>query len=87
LHGEGKTIEYNLLDFYDSDSNTSSMARSTGYTCTACVNLLANKLFEKKGIFPPEMIGSEKICFDFVFNYLKERGVNWTKKNNLHHQF
>ena len=81
LHGEGKTVEYNLLDVYDTGSNTSSMARSTGYTCTACVNLLAKKLFEKKGIFPPEMIGSEKPCFDFVINYLKERGVNWTKKN------
>lgn len=81
LHGEGKTIEYNLLDVYDTASATSSMARSTGYTCTACVNLLAKKLFSKKGIFPPELIGSEKICFDFVVNYLKERGVIWTKKN------
>ncbi|MDQ6903796.1 MAG: saccharopine dehydrogenase NADP-binding domain-containing protein [Bacteroidota bacterium] len=81
LHGEGKTVEYNLLDVYDTGSNTSSMARSTGYTCTACVNLLAKKLFEKKGIFPPELIGSDKACFDFVVNYLKDRGVNWTKKN------
>ena len=53
------------------------MARTTGYTCTAAVNLLIKKLFNKKGIFPPEFIGSNKECFDFVMNYLKERNVIW----------
>lgn len=80
LHGEGKTIEYNLLDYYDAESQTSSMARTTGYTCTASVNLLARNLFTKKGVFPPELIGDDKACFDFVFNYLKERSVNWKRK-------
>jgi lysine 6-dehydrogenase len=80
LHGEGKTVEYNLLDYYDAASQTSSMARTTGYTCTASVNLLAKNLFTKKGVFPPELIGDDKTCFDFVFNYLKERSVNWKRK-------
>jgi saccharopine dehydrogenase-like NADP-dependent oxidoreductase len=80
LHGEGKTIEYNLLDYYDSLTETSSMARTTGYTCAASVNLLVNKLFTKKGVFPPELIGDDKACFDFVLNYLKERSVIWKKK-------
>jgi len=80
LHGEGKTIEYNLIDYYDATTQTSSMARATGYTCTASVNLLVNKMFTKKGVFPPELIGDDKTCFDFVLNYLKERGVIWKKK-------
>ena len=80
LHGEGKTIEYNLLDYYDVATQTSSMARTTGYTCTASVNLLANKLFTKKGVFPPELVGDDKACFDFVLNYLEERSVIWKKK-------
>ncbi len=80
LHGEGKTIEYNLLDYYDAVTQTSSMARTTGYTCTAAVNLLANKMVSKKGVFPPELIGDDKVCFEFVLNYLKERGINWKKK-------
>jgi len=80
LHGEGKTIEYHLLDYYDAASQTSSMARTTGYTCTASVNLLAKNLFTKKGVFPPELVGDNKACFDFVFNYLKERSVNWRRK-------
>lgn len=77
VKGKGKTIEYNLLDRYDAATATSSMARTTGYTCTAAVNLIAKKLFNEKGVFPPELIGSDKKCFDFVMGYLKNRRINW----------
>lgn len=80
LHGEGKTIEYNLLDKYDTVTQVSSMARTTGYTCTAAVHLLARQMVAKKGVFPPELLGDDKTCFDFVLNYLHERNVNWIKK-------
>lgn len=72
-----KTIEYNLLDRYDATTKTSSMARTTGYTCTAAVNLIAKRLFTAKGVFPPELVGKDKKCFDFVIEYLKERKVIW----------
>ncbi|RXK60536.1 saccharopine dehydrogenase [Lacibacter luteus] len=81
LHGEGKTIEYDLLDKYDTATQTSSMARTTGYTCTAALQLMAQNLFTEKGVFPPELIGHRKDCFDFVLNYLEQRGVHWKKKN------
>ena len=75
IKGEGKTIGYNLLDRYDTTTMTSSMARTTGYTCTAALNLIAKKMFAEKGVFPPELIGKDKSCFDFVMNYLRERNV------------
>ena len=78
--GERQTIEWSLLDFYDPETKISSMARTTGYTCTAAVNLLTQNLFSEKGVFPPELVGRHKSCFDFVLNYLKERKVNWVKK-------
>lgn len=78
--GKEKKIEFLLLDRYDSDTNTTSMARTTGYTCTAAVNLLAKKMFSEKGVFPPELVGKNKECFDFVINYLKERKVVLTKE-------
>lgn len=77
--GSPVTVEYNLLDWYDPATQTSSMARTTGYTCTAVVNLLAKGMFTEKGVFPPELLGKEKECFDFVISYLGERGVNWKK--------
>ena len=79
-NGKDKTVEWSLLDYYDDETNTSSMARTTGYTCTAAVNLIAQNLFNEKGVFPPELVGKHKNCFDFVFEYLKERKVNWVKK-------
>jgi lysine 6-dehydrogenase len=82
VRGEGKTIEYSLLDRYDMATDTSSMARTTGYTCTAAVNLITKKLFNEKGVFPPELVGKHKNCFDFVMNYLKERRVNWVVKES-----
>jgi lysine 6-dehydrogenase len=80
VHGEGKNIEWSLLDHYDKETKISSMARTTGYTCTAAVNLIAHGLFTEKGVFPPELVGKHKTCFDFILNYLKERKVNWVKK-------
>src|SRR5687768_3252400 len=79
LHGEKdgkkKTVEYNLLDHYDPETKNSSMARTTGYTCTAAVNLIALKFFNEKGVFPPELVGKHKACFDFVLSYLAERKI------------
>ena len=76
---EPKIVEWNLLDYYDSETKISSMARTTGYTCTAGVELIAKNLFNEKGVFPPELVGKHKNCFDFVLEYLKERKVNWIK--------
>lgn len=79
IKADNKTIEYNLYDEYDPVTNISSMARTTGYTCSAAVNLISKGLFNRKGVYPPELIGSEKTCFEFVLDYLKERNVIWKK--------
>lgn len=75
-----QTIEYTLQDRYDVKSQTTSMARSTGYTCTAAVHLIAQKLFKESGVFPPEKVGRHQACFNFMIQYLKERNVIWEKK-------
>ena len=77
---KSKTIEYSILDRYDPITKTSSMARTTGYTCTAAANMLADGLFNKKGIFPPEWIGKDQACFDYIMDYLRKRNVNWKKR-------
>ncbi len=80
IKGEGKTISYELYDEYDSHTQTSSMSRTTGYACTAALHLLANGLFTAKGVFPPELVGHDASCFDFIMDYLKQRGIIYTKK-------
>lgn len=66
---------YNLLDRHDKKTNIHSMARTTGYTATTMVRLLAKGMFDQKGICPPEYIGQKSECVDFVLNELKEKGV------------
>lgn len=78
-NGEAKRVEYNMLDKYDPLTKTSSMSRTTGYTCTAAVQLIIKNLFTEKGVFPPELVGKYKNCFDFVLQHLAQRGVHWKK--------
>ena len=68
--GEKVTYTYSLLDRFQ--NNTISMARTTGFTCTAVANLVLEKKFNKPGISPPEFLGSS---FEYVNRYLLQRGV------------
>lgn len=74
-NGQEKKIQYHLLDRTDKKTNTLSMARTTGYTCTAAVHLVLNKSFTRKGISPPEYLGEEEQNFQFMIDYLKARDV------------
>lgn len=80
VEGNEKTIIYHLHDAYDELTETSSMARTTGYTATAAVNLFLNGFFNEKGVFPPELVGKHKSCFKYVLNYLRARDVIYTKQ-------
>lgn len=73
--GKNEEIIYSLYDEYDSATQTSSMARTTGYTATAAANLFLKGIFTEKGVFPPELIGKHEEVFHFVLNYLEERNV------------
>jgi len=75
--GEIETVVYDLYDEYDAVTGVSSMARTTGYTATAVVNWLLESGFNEVGVFPPELIGHKSACFDFVMNYLNQRGVRY----------
>lgn len=77
-NGLPKTYEYNLLDKTDKSTNTLSMARTTGYTCTAAAHLVADGKFNRKGICPPEYLGENENNFNYIKQYLQERGVVYT---------
>jgi saccharopine dehydrogenase-like NADP-dependent oxidoreductase len=75
IRGEGKVVTYHLLDRFDKKTNTISMARTTGYTATAVANLVLHGKYDHKGISPPEYLGKSQENFQFILNYLQERGV------------
>jgi hypothetical protein len=37
-------------------------------------------LFTEKGVFPPELIGNQKDCFEYILNYLNDRNVVYKKE-------
>tara|TARA_B100000902_G_C27272271_1_gene896924 strand:- start:222 stop:1325 length:1104 start_codon:yes stop_codon:yes gene_type:complete len=74
---EDVTYQYNLLDRYQDD--TISMARTTGFTCTAVANLVLDGKYNRVGISPPEYLGEH---FEFVKSYLEARNVKYKIKRN-----
>ena len=78
--GKYYTWIYDLYDRYNKETGTLSMARTTGYTCTAIANLILEGKFRKIGINPPEYVGEKKENFQYILNYLEERGVQYNVK-------
>ncbi|WP_319481863.1 saccharopine dehydrogenase C-terminal domain-containing protein [uncultured Draconibacterium sp.] len=74
-NGAEKTFTYHLLDKYDRESQTISMARTTGYACTSVANLVLDGTFNTPGVNAPEAVGAQPGNLSYIFQYLKERGV------------
>jgi saccharopine dehydrogenase-like NADP-dependent oxidoreductase len=75
--GTSRRYTYELFDRYDEQSGVHSMARTTGYTATVAVRLLAEGLYTTPGITPPEFLGRHDACLSFLLDGLKERGVEY----------
>jgi len=82
-NGEREEVVFNMYDEYCSKTETSSMARTTGYTATAAANLFLEGLFREKGVFPPELVGRHQVCFDYFMDYLKKRDLHYIKSCRL----
>ncbi|MCK9613198.1 MAG: saccharopine dehydrogenase C-terminal domain-containing protein [Bacteroidales bacterium] len=76
---DGKKLRYtfDLLDRYDEETQTHSMARTTGYTATVALRMIANGLYKQTGLSVPEYIGKYPECVKFMLNGLAERDVNY----------
>ncbi|MFW5707059.1 MAG: saccharopine dehydrogenase C-terminal domain-containing protein [Bacteroidota bacterium] len=79
IEGEQKTVVYDLYDEFDQTEKLTSMARTTGFTATAHAELILQSRFSGKGVFPPELVGMDPDCFEFVIQYLNDRKVNYVK--------
>ncbi|MFC2086411.1 saccharopine dehydrogenase family protein [Bacteroidota bacterium] len=70
-----KSHVIDLYDRYDKKTDTISMARTTGYTCTAVAKLVLEGKFSRKGMCPPEYLGVDEDNYNEIINYLQERGI------------
>ncbi len=79
IEGEksGKKLRYtyDLFDVYDPITKVHSMARTTGYTATMAIRMIAGGLYHRKGVSAPEFIGKQPECVKFLLKGLEERGI------------
>ena len=72
-------FNYEMLDKYDKEKEIISMARTTGYTCTAVAGLILKGIYTEKGIIPPEYLGRNSEVYHNIIDYLAERNVKFSK--------
>jgi lysine 6-dehydrogenase len=73
--GKRKHFVFDLLDTYDRKTRTTSMARTTGYTCTTVARLFAEGKLRRTGICPLEFIGQDDQSYRYVMDGLKKKGI------------
>jgi len=76
---EGRKLRYtyDLLDYYDKNEKTTSMARTTGFPCAIMARLVAQGEFQYPGICPPEYTGREHKVYQKVMEELEKRNVSY----------
>jgi saccharopine dehydrogenase-like NADP-dependent oxidoreductase len=82
IESDKKFISYEIYDEYDEATHTTSMARTTGYTCTAVARLLLEKKYNRIGIVPPEYLGESEENLNYILNYLKGKGIQIKKSES-----
>ncbi len=75
--GEEVRYVYDLHDRYDEATGISSMARTTGYACTAAAQLVLDGTYTAPGVSAPETVGGQPGCCDQVLSYLRDREVHY----------
>ncbi|MEM9380149.1 MAG: saccharopine dehydrogenase C-terminal domain-containing protein [Planctomycetota bacterium] len=76
--GESVRHVYHLDDRGDPATGTSSMARTTGYTCTGMADALVDGAWATPGVCPPELVGRAEGLWERIRAHLAERRVELT---------
>ncbi len=79
-NGKPERHTYTLFDEYCPETKVHSMARTTGYTATMAIRMLAEGHYNEKGIIVPEFIGKNHACVKFILDGLADRGINYELK-------
>ncbi len=82
---DGRRVRYtyDLYDVYDRETNITSMARTTGYTCTIVTRQVAKGLFTRPGICPPEYVGRTDGCYEDLLAGYAKRGIQVTETKTI----
>jgi len=71
---------YNLLDYYDEETKTTSIARTTAYPCAIVARLVAWGEYRNPGVNPPEYLGRDHKIFKKIIGELKKKNIVFKEK-------
>lgn len=66
---------FEMVDFYDAEGRVTSMARTTGYTCSILVGMLLRGRISSPGVVPLEKVFADAAMYQQLCVELRERGM------------
>lgn len=81
INGQKETRQLDLLDRYDATNQVSSMARTTGYTCSATAHVVADGTFRDVGVSSLEHLGRDSSCYHRMLEYLGASGIAFLERS------
>lgn len=78
--GRNLILSYSLIDYFDTETKTTSMARTTGFPAAIIARMILNGEFKQAGVFPPEVISENDTLFKNLLFQLENRGVRFIKE-------
>ena len=70
---------WDLLDYYDRQTNTTSMSRTTAFPCAIVARMIARGQIDQTGVIPPELLGRRPDFVTSVLDELARRGVKFNQ--------
>lgn len=77
--GQRLRLSYDMVDRFDQATQTSSMARTTGYTCAAVACQVLEGRYTQKGICAPEDVGQTPGCYRALLDDFARSNLNITE--------
>ncbi len=74
-NGRETRYSYILVDYYDEEKKVTAMGRTTAYTASAVIQLLAKKEIVEVGVVPPERLGMSEKYFEKIIRELERDGI------------
>jgi len=76
--GKPTTLRWDLLDYYDRATASTSMSRTTGFPCTIVARMIASGKFKSPGVNAPEAIADHPSLVNDLLAQMAERNVRYT---------
>jgi lysine 6-dehydrogenase len=74
------TLRWDLLDFYDTASQSTSMSRTTAFPCTIVARMIARGEFNNPGVNAPEALADHPVLVEKLLRELAARNVRYSHR-------